>query len=224
MACAVTQAPTGSPHLKRKLDSQQLSRTQRRRPSEKARLNHYLEAIDHAAGCWDPSCTFSEGRCRKTKAYLQHLRVCKFKGSCCHSKSASFTRDTLIASSRHCMVCSKIASLLQLHASKCLRERCPVCTCHRQFIYPSIMQTKPPRILMPPPPPRSPTCESCENCTVTQKKKEEIAPRQLRFSDKISQNLAPPAVVITTPDATVLCKPKAIAPSDSPASVFDFCR
>jgi hypothetical protein len=222
MTCVVNQqVPTGSPHLKRKMDSQPLSRTQRRRPTEKARLNHYLEAIDHAAGCWDSCCTFSEGRCRKTKAYLHHLRACKFKGSCCNSKCGPFTRNTLISSSRHCMVCSKIASLLQLHASKCLRERCPVCTCHRQFIYPSILLSKPPRVLMPPPPPRSPTCESCEDCTLTPNK-EEVAPRQLRFSDKISQDMAPPAVIIATPDASIVCKPKAITLADSPASVFEF--
>merc|ERR1719473_632995 len=92
----------------------------------------------------------------KVKQFLQHLRLCNFRG---HASSTQLTRAELRACTPECWRCAKIASLLQLHAAQCDNERCLVCSDFRQFIYPSILRMKCPRVLMPPPPPRCPLAE-----------------------------------------------------------------
>jgi hypothetical protein len=119
-------------------------------PRRAAKLKTYLATIDHSCHCPGRGCGDFDGRCRKVKQFLQHLRACKFRG---HT-NGQLTRNELRRCIPECWRCAKIASLLQLHAAKCHNDRCSVCTDFREFIYPAILQRKAPRILMPPPPPR----------------------------------------------------------------------
>ena len=131
-----------------------------------AKLKTYLATMDHACSCTERACSEFGGRCRKVKQFLQHLRLCNFRG---HASSTQLTRAELRACTPECWRCAKIASLLQLHAAQCDSERCLVCSDFRQFIYPSILSRKCPRVLMPPPPPRCPLAEVPSYCFCRQR-------------------------------------------------------